>query len=180
VLIASAQNCLRLSPTLIEHHLVHLNKGPFLVFNKVILLRHIQRGKVMLQSQRSTKGLEMSVLELCAIVTANRSHGILGKLNLQPKNQISSMSKSLIFRLHEEHPRIARKVVNNHKHISHPPEGANSSCSNSVHVKQFARLRSHHLGDRGMESSNHLVVMTWVTDKILFKFQLRQSLDQVK
>jgi hypothetical protein len=31
-----------------------------------------------------------------------------GKLILQPENQISSMSKSLILRLHEEPPRIAR------------------------------------------------------------------------
>jgi hypothetical protein len=62
----------------------------------------------MLESQRSTKSLRMSILEFCAIVTVNRSHGIFEKLILQPKNQISSMSKSLILCLHEEHPRIAR------------------------------------------------------------------------
>jgi hypothetical protein len=36
----------------------------------------------MLESQRSTKGLKMSILEFYAIVAANRSHGIFGKLIL--------------------------------------------------------------------------------------------------
>jgi hypothetical protein len=62
----------------------------------------------------------MCVFEFCAIVTMNRSHGIPRKLILQLKNQISSLSKSLILLLHKEHPRIARKVVNNHKNIPHP------------------------------------------------------------
>jgi hypothetical protein len=110
------------SRMLIEHHPDHLNKGSILAFNNVIMLRHIQRGKLMLESQRSTKYLKMSILELCAIVTANRSHGIFGKLILQPKNKISSMSKNLNLHLHEEHPRIARKVVNDHKHIPHAPQ----------------------------------------------------------
>jgi hypothetical protein len=86
---------------LIEHRPSHLNKGLILAFNNTILLRHIHREKLMLKSQRSTKGLEMSILEFCAIVTVNRSHGIFGKLILQPKNQILSMSKSLILRLHK-------------------------------------------------------------------------------
>jgi hypothetical protein len=82
---------------------------------------------MMLKSQRSTKGLNMSISELCAIVTAYSSHGIVRNLILQSKNKILSMSKSLILCLHEEHPRIARKIVNNHKHIPHPPERANPS-----------------------------------------------------
>jgi hypothetical protein len=86
---------------LTEHRPSHLNKGQILVFNNTILLRHIHREKQMLKSQRSTKGLEMSILEFCVIVTVNRSHGIFGKLILQPKNQILSMSKSLILRLHK-------------------------------------------------------------------------------
>jgi hypothetical protein len=45
----------------------------------------------------------MSILEFRAIITANRSHGIFGKHILQPKNQIPSMRKSLILRLHKEH-----------------------------------------------------------------------------
>jgi hypothetical protein len=81
------------SPMLIEHHPSHINKDLILAFNNAILPRHIRRGKLMLESQRSTKGLKMSILELCAIVTTNHSHGIFGKLILQPKNQISSMSK---------------------------------------------------------------------------------------
>jgi hypothetical protein len=107
---------------LIEHCLGHLNKGLILAFNNAILLRHIRRGKLTLKYQRSTKGIKMSILDFCAIVTANSSHVILRELILQPKNQISSMSKILILLLHEERPRIARKVINNHKHIPHPPK----------------------------------------------------------
>jgi hypothetical protein len=155
---------------LIKHRPGHLNKGPILAFNNAILLRHIRIGKLMLESQRGTKSLKMSVYEFCAIVTAYSSHDILRKLILQSKNQILSMIKSLILHLHEEHPRIARKVVNDHKYIPHPPKRANPSWTNSVHMKHFAGLRSHHLGDRGMGSDNHLVVTTRVTDKIFLKF----------
>jgi hypothetical protein len=76
---------------LIEHRPGHLNKGSILALNNTILLRDIGREKLMLKAQRSTKGFKVSILELCAIVTANRSHGILRELILQPKNQISSM-----------------------------------------------------------------------------------------
>jgi hypothetical protein len=76
---------------LIEHRPSHLNKGPILALNNTILLRDIGRGKLMLKAQRSTKGFKVSILKLCAIVTANRSHGILRELILQPKNQISNM-----------------------------------------------------------------------------------------
>jgi hypothetical protein len=107
-----------MSPMLIKHRTDHLNKGSILAFNNAILLRHIQRGNLMLNSQRSTKCFKRSVFELCDIVTANCSHGILRKLFLQLKNQISSLSESLILCLHKEHPRIARKVIDNHKNIS--------------------------------------------------------------
>jgi hypothetical protein len=106
---------------LIKHRPSHLNKGPICGFNNTILLRHNRREKLMLKSQRSTKGLKMSILEFCAIVIASCSHGILREFILQPENQISSICKSLILRLHEERPRIARKVVNDHKHIPHLP-----------------------------------------------------------
>jgi hypothetical protein len=89
------------SPMLIEHHPKHLHKDPIFSFNNVILLRYIHREKLMLKSQGSTKGVEISIFELCAIITVILSHGILGKLILQPKNQILSMSKSLSLRLHE-------------------------------------------------------------------------------
>ena len=86
---------------LIEHHPSHLNKVLILALNNTILLGDIRRGKLMLEAQRSTKGFKMSILEFYAIVTANCSHGILRELILQPKNQILSMSKSLILTLHE-------------------------------------------------------------------------------
>jgi hypothetical protein len=47
-------------------------------------------------------------------------------------------------------------------------------------MKQFARMRCHLLGDQGMGSGNHFSMTTMVTDKILLKFQLGQSLDEVK
>ena len=79
------------SPMLIEHRPSYLNKGPILMLNNTILLRDIRRGKLMLDTQRSTKGFKMSILELCAIVTMNHSHVILKELILQSKNQIPSM-----------------------------------------------------------------------------------------
>ena len=79
------------SPVLIEHHPSHLNKGLILSLNNTILLGDISRGKLMLESQRNTKGFKVSILEFSAIVTTNHSHGILGELILQSKNQISSM-----------------------------------------------------------------------------------------
>jgi hypothetical protein len=85
------------SPMLIEHRPSHLNKDPIFAFNNTILLRYIWRGKMMIKSQRSTKGLKMSVLEFYAIVTMNRSYDILRKIILQLKNQISNMSKAPSF-----------------------------------------------------------------------------------
>ena len=79
------------SPMLIEHHPSHFNQSPIFALNNTDLLRDIRRGKLMLEAQRGTKGFKMSILELCAIVTVNRSHGILRELILQPKNQIPSM-----------------------------------------------------------------------------------------
>ena len=70
------------SPMLIEHHLGHLNKGLILALNNTILLRDIRRGKLVLETQRREKGFKMSILELCAIVTSNRSHGILRQTSL--------------------------------------------------------------------------------------------------
>jgi hypothetical protein len=158
------------SPMLIKHRPGHLNKGLIFAFNNTILLGYIRRGKLMLESQRSTKGCKLSISEFCAIITAYSFHGILRKLILQPKNQILSMSKSLILRRHKEHPRVAREVVDNHKHIPLPSKRANSGWTNSVHMKQFARMHDHHLGDRGMGSGNHFAMTTRVTNKIFLKF----------
>jgi hypothetical protein len=74
------------SPMLIEHRPSHLNNGPILMLNNTILLRDIRRGRLMLETQRSTKGFKMSILEFCVIVTVNRSHRILRELILQLKN----------------------------------------------------------------------------------------------
>jgi hypothetical protein len=109
------------STMLIERRPSHLNKGLILVFNNAIRLRYIWRGKLMLRTQSSTKGLKMSILEFCFIVTMNHSHGILWKLILQPKNQILSMRESIILRLQEKYLRIARKGINNHQNIQLPP-----------------------------------------------------------
>ena len=155
---------------LIKHCPGHLNKGPILAFNNAILLGHIWRGKLMLESQRSTKGCKVSIFELCAIVNVYSSHDIFWKLILQPKNQISSMSKSLILHRHKEHPRVAREIIDNHKHIPLPSKRANPGWTNSFHMKQFARMRGHHLGDRGMGSDNHFAMTTRVIDKIFLKF----------
>jgi hypothetical protein len=94
---------------LIKHHPGHLNTGPIFAFNNAILLGHIQRGKLMLESQRSTKGCKLNIFELCVIVTAYNSHGILRKLILQLINQISSMSKSIILRRRKEHPKSSER-----------------------------------------------------------------------
>jgi hypothetical protein len=154
---------------LIKHRPGHLNKGPIFVFNNTILLGHIRRGKLMLESQRSTKGCKLSIFEFCPIVTAYSSHGIFRKLILQPKNQISSMSKSLILRRHKEHSRVAREVIDNHKHIPLPSKRANPGWTNSVHMKEYATMRGHHLGGWGMGSDNHFAMTTRVTNKIFLK-----------
>jgi hypothetical protein len=70
------------SHVLIEHRPSHLNKGPILALNNTILLWDIRRGKLMFEVQISIKGFKISILEFYAIVTMNRSHGILRKLIL--------------------------------------------------------------------------------------------------
>jgi hypothetical protein len=83
---------------LIEHCPSHLNKGPILTLNNIILLGDIRRGKLMLKTQKSTKGFKMSILELCAIVTMNYNHGILGNsfCNRRMKSQVCEKASSLL------------------------------------------------------------------------------------
>jgi hypothetical protein len=131
----------------------------------------------MLESQRSTKGFKMSIFELCAIVTANDSNCILRKLSLQPKNQNSSKSESLTLCLHEEHPRIARKFVNNHKNISLSHK-ENPKLDQQCPCEAIRLVARSSLGDRGMGSSNHFPMTTRVADKMFLKFQFGQSLDE--
>jgi hypothetical protein len=81
----------------------------------------------MIMTQRCTKGHKMSVLEFYAIIIVNSSHGILRKIFLQPKNEISSMRKILILCHHEKHLILARKVIYNHQNIPLSPKRANPS-----------------------------------------------------
>jgi 16S rRNA C1402 N4-methylase RsmH len=120
----------------------------------------------VLESQRITKGIKMSILEFYAIVTMNRSRDILRKLILQLKNQISSMSKILILCFHEKHARMARKVIKNHENIKLCPKRAILRRTNNVHVKQLARLVGHHLEHERLGSKNHFTMMTRVADKL--------------
>jgi len=46
---------------LIKHRPGHLNKGSILAFINAILLGHIRRGKLMLESQRSTECCKWSI-----------------------------------------------------------------------------------------------------------------------
>jgi hypothetical protein len=46
---------------LINHRSSHLNKDPILAFYNAILLGHLRRGKLMLESQRSIKGCKLSI-----------------------------------------------------------------------------------------------------------------------
>ena len=64
------------SPMLIEHRPGHLNKGPILSLNYSILRGNIWRGVLVFKTKIMTEMVKTSILELCAIVTANRSHGI--------------------------------------------------------------------------------------------------------
>jgi hypothetical protein len=47
-------------------------------------------------------------------------------------------------------------------------------------MKQFLGLQGHHLGDRGVGSSNHLAMTKRVTNKIFLKLQFVQSMDEAK
>jgi hypothetical protein len=62
------------SPMPIEHCPSHLNKSLILAFNNAILLRYIQRGKLILKTEGSIKGLKIVILELCIIVIMTMSH----------------------------------------------------------------------------------------------------------
>jgi hypothetical protein len=67
---------------LIGHRPGHFNQGPILALNNTILLRNIRQGKLVLKTQRRTKGIKLRVLKFRAIVSADSSHGILGQLSL--------------------------------------------------------------------------------------------------
>src|SRR5579859_8183184 len=66
------------SPMLIEHRPGHLNKGPILSLNYSVLRGNIRRGVLVFETKIMAEVVKMSIFEFCAIVTANRSHGMFG------------------------------------------------------------------------------------------------------
>ena len=58
---------------LIEHRPSHLNQRPF--YNS-ILLWSVGGRVLVFKTLITAKGVKTSIFELCAIVTANRSHGM--------------------------------------------------------------------------------------------------------
>ena len=64
------------SPMLIEHRPRHLNQRPILPFYISILLWSVGRRVLVFKTLITAKGVKMSIFEFCAIVTANRSHGL--------------------------------------------------------------------------------------------------------
>ena len=64
------------SPMLIEHRPRHLNQRPILPLYNSILLWSVGRRILVFKPLITAKGVKMSVFEFCAIITANRSHGL--------------------------------------------------------------------------------------------------------
>jgi hypothetical protein len=76
---------------LVEHCPSHLTKGTIFPLNYTILTSHIERRKLMFETQITTKGFEMRVFKFTAIVAMNSSNNISTPLVLQP--QIRSQTK---------------------------------------------------------------------------------------
>jgi hypothetical protein len=102
------------SPMLIKHHPIHLNKGSILALNDAILLGDIRRGKLILKAQRSTKGFKMSILEFCAIVSANCSLGILRETHFATEESNPKHVKEPHPYSPRKHLRVARKIIHDH------------------------------------------------------------------
>ena len=64
------------SPMIIKHHPHHLNQRPILPLYNSILLWSVGRTILVFEPLITAKGVKTSVFELCAIVTADRSHGL--------------------------------------------------------------------------------------------------------
>ena len=61
---------------LIEHRPRHLNQRPILLLYNSILLWSVGGRILVFEPLITAKGVKTSVFELCAIVTADRSHGL--------------------------------------------------------------------------------------------------------
>ena len=64
------------SPMLIEHRPSYLNQCPILPFYNSILLWSVGGRVLVFKTLITAKGVKTSIFEFCAIVTANRSHGL--------------------------------------------------------------------------------------------------------
>src|SRR4029079_6901511 len=64
------------SPMLIEHRPRYLNQRPILPLYNSILLWSVGRRILVFKPLITAKCVETSVFEFCAIITANRSHGL--------------------------------------------------------------------------------------------------------
>ena len=64
------------SPMLIEHCPSHLNQCLILPFYNSILLWSVGERILVFKTLITAKCVKTSIFELCAIVTANRSHGL--------------------------------------------------------------------------------------------------------
>ena len=61
---------------LIEHHPSHLNKRPIFPLCNSVLLWSVEGRKLVFKTLITAKGVKTSIFEFCAIVTADRSHGL--------------------------------------------------------------------------------------------------------
>ena len=61
---------------LIEHRPRHLNQRPILLFYNSILLWSVGGRILVFKTLITAKGVKTSISELCAIITANCSHGM--------------------------------------------------------------------------------------------------------
>jgi len=64
------------SPMLVEHRPRHLNQRSILPFSNSILLWSVGGRILVFEPLITAKGVKTSVFEFCAIITANRSHGL--------------------------------------------------------------------------------------------------------
>src|SRR6185312_14466194 len=64
------------SPMLVEHRPRHLNQRPILPFYNSILLWSVGRRILVFKTLITAKDIKTSVFEFCAIVRADRSHGL--------------------------------------------------------------------------------------------------------
>jgi len=101
---------------LIEHHPCHLNECAVLAFHNTVLRRGVWRRELVLKAMVTAEAVEPRVPEFSAIVTADCPHWpltLVSKLQYQVPNK----TESLIFKLHEKHPRGVRKVIHYNKHV---------------------------------------------------------------